>query len=294
MIQVAAVDVADLDFRVYKINDPVKFFREIPDPHQFGGEAPRPAHDLTLIEQFHQLKSNWHTQMRFVVRDQFTTDAWQQVRNWRIKGNSNDRDSNVTQYANAPVLNQQQLVATWRQHIKSLGRWRQQTIPVEIADKGLYLVEAVRGEKRAYTVLMISDMVLITKAARGRIVAYAVDRKSGNPIAGATLQSATVTTKTDPHGLADLPVPPTKSDNPNDDTQVQIFARNGTDFAVNSFGSYAFRPNPASDYTGYAYTDRPVYRPGHQVHFRYIVRSRQGNVYEIPKLHHRECRGSRS
>ena len=95
----------------------------------------------------------------------------------------------------------------------------------------------------------------------------------------------TVTTKTDQHGIADLPVPPTNSDNPNDDTQVQIFARNGADFAVNSFGSYAFRPNPAADYTGYAYTDRPVYRPGHPVHFRYIVRARQGNVfYELPKL----------
>ena len=284
LVEVSAVDIADLDFRVYKINDPIKFFREIPDPHQFGGEAPRPPRKPTLIEQFHHLKASWHTEMRFVVRDQFTADAWQQVRTWRVRGNENDRDSGVTQYANAPVLNQQQLVTTWRQHVKSLGRWRQQAIPVEVSGKGVYLVEAVHEQQRAYTILMISDMALITKASRGRLVAYTVDRKSGNPIAGATLQSATTTTKSDAHGLADIPVPPFKDANPNNDQQVQVFARNGDDFAVNSFGAYALRGNAFRDNTAYAYTDRPVYRPGHQVHFRYIIRSHQGNVYEIPKL----------
>ena len=36
--------------------------------------------------------------------------------------------------------------------------------------------------------------------------------------------------------------------------------------------------------TGYAYTDRPVYRPGHPVHFKFILRGRDGNTYRIPKL----------
>src|SRR5277367_6438608 len=78
-IEFSAVDVADLDFRVYKINDPVKFFRDIPDPHQFGGESPRPERKPTLLERFHQQKANWRTQMRYLVRDQFTYDSWQQV-----------------------------------------------------------------------------------------------------------------------------------------------------------------------------------------------------------------------
>jgi alpha-2-macroglobulin len=283
-IEFSAVDVADLDFRVYKINDPVKFFREIPDPHQFGGESPRPERKPTLLERFHQQKAGWRTRMRYLVRDQFTYDSWQQVRTWRISGNADDRDSGVTQYATAPVLNQQQLVATWRQHVKSQGRWRQQSIPVEVSAQGVYLVEAVRDQQRAYTILMISDLALITKSSRGRLVAYAVDRKSGNPVSGATIQSDTLTTKTDAHGLADIPVPAIKSNNPEEVPQVQVSARNGADFAINSFNGYAFRANSAVDYTAYAYTDRPVYRPGHQVHFRYIVRSRHGNVYEIPKL----------
>jgi uncharacterized protein YfaS (alpha-2-macroglobulin family) len=285
-IQVAAVDVANLDFRVYKINDPVKFFRQIPDPHQFGGEAPRPPRKLTLIEQFHQWKGSLHTRMRFVVRDQFTDDAWQTVRTWRVREDAgNDREKGVTEYANAPVLNQQQLVTTWRQHIKSQGRWRQESIPVEVPGKGVYLVEAVREQKRAYTILMVSDLALITKSAHGRMVAFTANRKSGEPVSNVTLQSDNTTTKTDAHGLADIPVPTKKSANPNDGTeQVQVFARNGDDFAIDSFNGYSLWGSPASQYTGYAYTDRPVYRPGHQVHFRYIVRARNGNSYDIPKL----------
>jgi uncharacterized protein YfaS (alpha-2-macroglobulin family) len=59
---------------------------------------------------------------------------------------------------------------------------------------------------------------------------------------------------------------------------------NGLDFAVSSLNNYVLSSDNSSNYTGYAYTDRPVYRPGHQVHFKYIVRGRHGNVYEIPKL----------
>ncbi len=44
--------------------------------------------------------------------------------------------------------------------------------------------------------------------------------------------------------------------------------------------------NRFDDYTGYAYTDRPVYRPRPcQVSFKGIVRvTQQGNTNQIPKL----------
>jgi uncharacterized protein YfaS (alpha-2-macroglobulin family) len=274
-IDVSAVDVADLDFRVYKINDAVKFFTQLPDPHQFGGQAARPPHDLSLIERFHALKAAWHYSLHSVIRDQFTNDAWQQVRTFRFRGNANDREpvSNVTQYAAAPVLNQQQLVATWRQHVKAQGRWRQQSIPVEISDKGVYLVEAVHGERRAYTILMVSDLALITKKSGARLVAFTADRKSGNPIADAAVQTPATSARTNKDGIAELSLP--------NSGQIQIFARNGSDFAVTSaYGN----GGTGDDLTGYAYTDRPVYRPGHTMHFKYIVRSHVGNLYQLPQL----------
>src|SRR6185312_7192434 len=38
----------------------------------------------------------------------------------------------------------------------------------------------------------------------------------------------------------------------------------------------------AADWTGYVYTDRPVYRPGHTVHFKAIVRKHNGERYAVP------------
>jgi len=40
--------------------------------------------------------------------------------------------------------------------------------------------------------------------------------------------------------------------------------------------------NPAQDWTGYIYTDRPVYRPGHTVHFKGILRARSGEQFRPP------------
>jgi len=35
------------------------------------------------------------------------------------------------------------------------------------------------------------------------------------------------------------------------------------------------------DWTGYVYTDRPVYRPGHTVQFKVILRTRSGERYTV-------------
>ena len=142
--------------------------------------------------------------MRWLVRRQFTDGAWATVKTIELRNEANDRESGVTHYAAAPVLNTQQLVATWRQHVKSQGRWRSQAIPVDIKDKGVYLVEAVTADLRAYTILFISDLGLITKGTHGRLVAFTADRKSGEPIPDAIISSHDATTKTDAHGLAEV------------------------------------------------------------------------------------------
>ena len=60
-----------------------------------------------------------------------------------------------------------------------------------------------------------------------------------------------------------------------------MVARNGADFAVNALSEYAF--SSVSDrWMGYVYTDRPVYRPGHTVHFKGILRVRDAAGYQVP------------
>src|SRR5438093_1845525 len=58
IIQLWAQGVDHLQFRVYRVHDPVAFFERLDDDHRFGGRAPRRPRELTLIERFHRCKAN--------------------------------------------------------------------------------------------------------------------------------------------------------------------------------------------------------------------------------------------
>ena len=65
------------------------------------------------------------------------------------------------------------------------------TVPIEVNRKGVYLVEAVNGELRAYTVAVVTDLTMVNKTAPGgEMVVYAVDRKSGEPRANVKIEIA--------------------------------------------------------------------------------------------------------
>lgn len=48
---------------------------------------------------------------------------------------------------------------------------------------------------------------------------------------------------------------------------------------MNSVGGYE-----ASEWMGYIYTDRPVYRPSHVVHFKGVLRLRSADGYDVPAV----------
>src|SRR5262249_36606050 len=62
---------------------------------------------------------------------------------------------------------------------------------------------------------------------------------------------------------------------------VRIVAQSKDDYAVNTLAGYAFGVN-REDLMGYVYTDRPVYRPGHTIHFKSILRMKSNAGYQIP------------
>lgn len=54
-ISLSAWNVDALEFRVYRINDPVKFFQQLDDPHRFGTQTPQPPRERTMLENFRGL-----------------------------------------------------------------------------------------------------------------------------------------------------------------------------------------------------------------------------------------------
>ena len=283
-ISMGAWNVASLEFRVYRINDAVKFFEQLEDSHQFGGRVQRPTHEPTLLERFHDWKHGLRTDIRRTMRGQFTEAPSAHFTS--LRSTASPVATKGTQYAEAPVLNSQQLVLTFVQPVHGTSRWDTETVNIDVKQKGIYLVEAVHKDLRAYTILMVSDIVSLTKAGRGsRIVNFVADRHTGQPIPGAEIfeithkAGATRIGETNADGMVDFKAPVVPNTQTEED--LRFVARRGADIAVTTLSSYAFSAD-RDRLTGYIYTDRPVYRPGHTVHFKGILRLKQVVGYEVP------------
>ena len=48
-----------LDFRVYRVNDPVTFLAGLKDPHQLGSEEPLVDQEPTTLERIADWKADW-------------------------------------------------------------------------------------------------------------------------------------------------------------------------------------------------------------------------------------------
>ena len=60
--------------------------------------------------------------------------------------------------------------------------WHTATIPVEVSKDGVYLVEATRDELRAFTIVMVSEIGIISKTTKGHIAGLVAKRSTGEPI----------------------------------------------------------------------------------------------------------------
>ncbi len=274
-VSLSAWNVDSLQFRVYRIKDPEKFFGQLEDPHEFGGMAPRPPRTHSLLENIRSWKRGLKAHIRRSLRAQFTEPPSEHFESL-FPAEKKTATTGATQYANVPLLNPQQLAMSFVRPVSAKSRWDRQSVSVPVKERGVYLVEAVSKDLRAYTILMVSDLALITKTGNGRSVNFLVDRASGQPVAGATITAVTKFganehAETDRDGIAELKMP-------NENGALTIIARAKGDVAVNSVeGSDSVR-----DWTGYIYTDRPVYRPGHTVHFKAVLRQRTADGYQVP------------
>ncbi|MGA3209704.1 MAG: MG2 domain-containing protein [Terriglobales bacterium] len=281
-IQMWGQSVSSLEFRVYRVNDPVKFFARLRDVHNFGGRAPRPPHSETWLERFHRWKRGLWLCIRDFVRAQFSRESRANIRE-RISQRDRQPAQNVQTFAQVPLLNSQQLVARWNQAIsRPENRWESENVSVPVRDKGLYLVEAVHEELRAYTIVLITDIAVITKTSPDKVLNFVADRQSGAPVPGATVllwggTEQLAAAQSDAHGLVESQISKNSK-------HPLVLVQKDNSFAVNApFGEGGSEETEAADHT-YVYTDRPIYRPGDTVHFKAILRQQAGATYRIPKL----------
>src|SRR5207302_1204601 len=112
-------NIDHLDFRVYRVKDPNKFFKQLDDPHQMGEKEKDGREPLPALEK--------------------------------------EYDSRMV----------------------TLGK----------QEPGVYLIEAVNGDLRAYSIAIVSNLTMIEKTTKdGQVLVYVVDRKTGAPHEGVSIE----------------------------------------------------------------------------------------------------------
>ena len=288
-MQLYTHNVSALEFRVYKVRDAQKFFAGLKDPHSFGVQSYSPAEQIderTWIERIHDFKADLWWRVRHFFRGQFSDEARDSFREGQGKLGKRSQVVGATEFAQVQLLNESQLVARWKLVTPPAIVSETQQLPIDGLSAGVYLIEATDGTYKAYTVAIVTQMALVERTLNGHAELYAADRATGAPIAKAEValwmdgkqQSSGMTGN---EGLASLATNVTGGKTVDN---VWILARHGQDVAIVTPWGYNFGPDRATDLQAYIYTDRPVYRPGHTVHIKAVIRQEKDDQQILPAV----------
>jgi len=313
------VGLDHLDLRVYRVNDPVKFFRQLANPHKMGDEekqqiAASQQKSPSFIERLRAFKVSVFKSITGYVRGQLRRES-RETLTQKLRGEGDRTPLNVADYAHVPLLNPDQLASSWREKLPPLdSEYDTRMIMLGKRDPGVYLVEAVNGELRAYTIAIVSDLTMIRKTTdSGQVLVSVVERNSGAPREGARIEivhgkKTLAQGATDRSGIYKTRVQPPKraQEQASEDVDYEaereraeqntyvITARDRDHFAISDleyyFGYWGYEGEgegyegegyTIGGITSYIYTDRPIYRPAQKVYFKGILRRGGEKGYEL-------------
>ncbi|MFY0571207.1 alpha-2-macroglobulin family protein [Archangium lansingense] len=298
-VNIEASGVRALSMRVYRIPDPEAFMLGQTDLHRpVTQNTLRDKHLFTVLTGGYRAAA---TSLREQVRDAVSPRARASALEVLEKANTGltkAQTAPAREQVRIPLLKDYPLVSYWQQDLDASasnaqeaessgedgeeysgnsGSWMLRSLDLGVKESGVYLVEGVTGEDVGYTLAVVSRIGLMVKQGPEQTVALAVDQTTGAALSGVKV---TLFDQGKPYaegttGSDGLFVAKVKAA-----TQTLALARQGEDVAL---ADASFYSAGANDRVVYLFTDRPVYRPGHEVHFKGIIRSRSGTAYAPPK-----------
>ena len=122
----------------------------------------------SLLERTHSLKSYIYSSIKEYVRSQLQHDHREQFnqkfRPQEKPGGPTQTPLNVADYARVPLLNANQMVSDWREKLPPIANeYDQQSINLGKRKPGVYLIEAVNGDLRAYSIAVVTNLTMVQK-----------------------------------------------------------------------------------------------------------------------------------
>jgi len=158
-----------------------------------------------------------------------------------------------------------------------------ETITYKPKQKGAFLVRVSYKNKVAYAGFFVSDIGMITEASENAILAYTIDRKTGEPISDIDLSFYMGSRKMGVGktfgGLFYKSVEDSDREfaAANNISYPIVIGKMGDDVVVSD--PYLYFGYGANRYSVYIYTNQPVYRPKAKVDFKGTIRKSSGGEF---------------
>ncbi len=209
-------------------------------------------------------------------------------------GRRGQGEISASQWLSAIDLAHAEKIASWTHDTKDrgdTGEHRPSGAELRVERKlspGAYVLEARSGGSSAREIVLVSSTSLFLKSAGEEALVWMTDARTSEPVAGADVsvwersydgnrwnwRVHRLTTGDDGTVLAKL----TPRDN---DAELFVAATKGDRSAFAIGGTNRYRPADLP-WKMYAFTDRSTYRPGGQVEWKVIARTRKDGVYATP------------
>ncbi|HJZ13242.1 MAG TPA: MG2 domain-containing protein, partial [Acidobacteriota bacterium] len=161
--------------------------------------------------------------------------------------------------------------------IKDITRWQTRTISFPLSRNGFYVLQIESKSKTKYVPIFYTDLGLIVKSIPTTTLVWSHRLTDSLPVTAVGIESEYPNTNsskmqgaTDSQGLLQFQESSTQN--------FTVWAFHNADAAyAEIYQGY----NQSNSLKAYIYTDRPVYRPGHTVQYKGILRREKGDVYEV-------------
>lgn len=277
-VTIGSYSTPKIGIRIYKLNSPKDYLSGLKNIHNPEADTKRRAANLFQLKR--NLGKKMSSQWTKFVRGNFNSMMrYDVVNSLALKSSKHDKVENED-HDLFPLLKGYKLYKQFDYQLKDTKSYYDYNkIPLDIKEKGTYLIEGVYNNKAAYTVVIISDIAFVSKTFNeGRLI-YVTDRKTGEPVENAEVEIFS-NKKVVQNGTTNSEGIYQYQSNKKEANRTLIFVKKGNDFSLSD--PYFYRSYASNLGACYIYTSRPVYRPGQKVSFKAIIREIKGNLYELP------------